>query len=85
MTAKQALGEVVGSNEYLRLRYIIAKASIGESDTPERCREAIRALTRSIKRVIRKLWRELPDSERQKFKNLLQGEMERLRKLLNAS
>lgn len=82
MTARQALVRIVSSNDYLRLRFIVAKAGVGEGDAPEKCREAVGALARRIKKAIRKLWRELPKGERQRFKNLLQGELRGLRNLL---
>ncbi|MFH1968395.1 MAG: hypothetical protein ABIJ84_03350 [bacterium] len=85
MTARQALSEILGSSDYLRLRYIVAKIGIGEGDAPEKCMEAISGLVQKLKRAIRRVVQKLPKSERQEFKNLLQKEVWGVRNLLRAS
>lgn len=85
MTAEKALSAVVGSRAYRRLRFIIARTGIGEGDTPEKCRQTIGALMRQIKSTIAALREKLPDSERPKFKALLQTEVRKLRALLSSS
>ena len=82
MTAQKAFLIVLGSKKYNRLQYLLSQARIGEVDSSKVCREVTRPLAISIKRVIRRVRRWLPKSERREFNVLISKEIQRLRQLL---